>query len=157
MQSWTAWARIWHWYGGFHMCIPLVLFLIDSTFECLLVLAQLSDDPASAVAQATGNQIITVCKAVCEEEKAHILDPQIRNSRRYLPVPRVFPYQAFIGLFMFTELDDLLVKLQWGRFQPARRIFQTTDTSGDESDVSHRKTKVLSKRTYRRKKPWTLG
>ena len=35
-----------------------------------------------------------------------------------------------------------------------RPVTETTDTSGDESDVSARKKEILSKKTYRREKAW---
>ena len=51
------------------MCILLVKVLIESTFARLLALDQLSADPASTLVRATGRQIVTPCKAVCEGKK----------------------------------------------------------------------------------------
>ena len=55
---------------------------------------------------------------------------------------------------MFTELDDVLDRLQQGPSQAARPLVETTDTSGDESVISPRKKKLLSKKTYKMKKAW---
>ena len=55
---------------------------------------------------------------------------------------------------MSTEIDDVMDKLQPGPSQIAHPDMETTDTSGDESDLSPGKKKILSKRTYRMKKAW---
>ena len=55
---------------------------------------------------------------------------------------------------MFTDFDQLLDRPQQGSSEPVRPVIETTDTTSEhESDACLRKkTKVLSKRTFRRKK-----
>ena len=66
-----------------------------------------------------------------------------------------FPaYYIFIVLFVCTELDDVLDRLQQGPSQSAKPLVETTDTSGDENIISPRKKKMLSKKTYKMKKAW---
>ena len=74
------------------MCTLLVLFLIDSTFESLLVLDQLSADIASTVIRATGHQVVRLCEAVCGEKKTHILAPLMKRWCHYFPVPGIVAY-----------------------------------------------------------------
>ena len=67
-------------------------------------------------------------------------------------VSKDVPYSIFIVLFVFTELDDVMDRLQQGPSQPARPILGTTDTSGNKSVISARKKQVFSKETYKMKK-----
>ena len=55
---------------------------------------------------------------------------------------------------MFTDLDEVLDKLQQGHSELERPVIETTDSSEDVSDASPGERKVLSKRTYRMKKAW---
>ena len=55
---------------------------------------------------------------------------------------------------MFTELDDVLGRLQQGTSQLARSVIETTDTPEAEGFIISRKKNVLSKRTHKMKKTW---
>ena len=58
----------------------LVLFHVDSKFlphSCFL--DQSVSDPAATVIRATGHQIVSLCRSVCDEEKAQLLSP-LMNS-----------------------------------------------------------------------------
>ena len=90
-QSWTAWAGIWRWYGGFPKVYPSIV-PIGSTFTWLLVLDQLSADPAITLIRATGHQLDTLCKAMCEEEKTQVLDPRMISWYPHLSIPGVVPH-----------------------------------------------------------------
>ena len=52
---------------------------------------------------------------------------------------------------MLIELNEVLDRLKQGLSQSPRRV-ETSDTSGDETDASQGRRKVLSKKTYRMKK-----
>ena len=53
--------------------------------------------------------------------------------------------------FLLVELNEVLDRLKQGLSQSQQRI-ETSDTSGDESNASQGRRKVLSKKTYRMKK-----
>ena len=55
-------------------------------------LDQFSADPASTVIQTTGHQLGTLCKAVCEEEKAQILDLLMKSWYHSFSVPEIVLY-----------------------------------------------------------------
>ena len=58
---------------------------------------------------------------------------------------------------MFTGLDDVLSRLEQLEQRPSRalpRLGDTTDTSGDESDIGEPRRRLRSKKTYKMKKAW---
>ena len=58
---------------------------------------------------------------------------------------------------LFTELDDVLSRLEQVEQRPSRalpRLGDTTDTSGDESDAGEPRRKLRSKKTYKMKRAW---
>ena len=62
------------------MRISLVLFHVDSTFlPYFRLLDQFVTDNAATVIRATGHQIISFCRSVCEEEKTQLQSP-LMNS-----------------------------------------------------------------------------
>ena len=71
---------------------PYSIVPIGCKFTCSLDLDQLIADPARTVLHAAGNQLATLCKAVCEEEKAYVLDPLMRSWYPHLFMPAVVPY-----------------------------------------------------------------
>ena len=50
-------------------------------------------------------------------------------------------------IFMLTELHEVLNRLKQGSSQSPQRV-ETPDTSGDETDTSKGRRKVLSKETF---------
>ena len=48
-------------------------------FHVLCLLDQFIIDPAATVIRATGHQMVSLCRSVCEEEKAQLLSP-LMNS-----------------------------------------------------------------------------
>ena len=54
-------------------------------------------------------------------------------------------------LFLLAELNEVLDRLRQGPSQSPQRV-ETLDTSGDETDASQGRRKVLSKKTFRMKK-----
>ena len=71
------------------------------------------------------------------------------------------PY--FCGLmigFLFAELDEVLGKLSQGPSMPQQqqhRVSDTTDTSGEDTDVEQPRRQVRSRRTFKMKKGYTVG
>ena len=51
-----------------------------------------------------------------------------------------------------VELNEVLDRLKQGPSQSSPQRVETSDTSGDETDASQGRRKVLSKNTYRMKK-----
>ena len=67
----------------------------------------------------------------------------------------------FVHIFqadlLFTGLDDVLSRLEQVEQRPSRallRLDDTTDTSGDESDVGEPRRRLRSKKSYKMKKAW---
>ena len=63
-------------------------------------------------------------------------------------------------LLLFTGLDDVLNRLVEVKRRPSRalpRLGDTTDTSGDESDVGEPRRWLRSKKTYKMKKAWGMS
>ena len=60
-------------------------------------------------------------------------------------------YLAYNTLFLLAELNEVLDRLRQGPSQSPQRA-ETSDTSGDETDASQGRRKVLSKKTFRMKK-----
>ena len=56
-----------------------------------------------------------------------------------------------MSIFLFAELSEVLDRLKQGPVQSPQR-FETSDTSGDETDANQGRRKVLSKETFRMKK-----
>ena len=122
----------------------------------MVQLDQLIADHGSTVIRTTGHQKVTFCKVVCEEEKSRVLDPLVKSWYHYLLVPGFVPYPISIVVLVFTELEEVLEKLQQGFFQLVHHTAETTDNSGVDSDACPRKKKVLSNETYRMKMAWAF-
>ena len=61
---------------------------------------------------------------------------------------------------LFTGLDDVLNRLEQVKQRPSRALPQlgdTTDTSGDESDVDEPRRWLRSKKTYKMEKAWRMS
>ena len=57
-------------------------------FLCFVILDRFNDDPVATPIHATGHQLVTLCRSVCAEERAQILEP-IMSSKyccRSIPV-----------------------------------------------------------------------
>ena len=70
-------------------------------------LDQLSCEPASTVMKATGNQMVNLCKAVCEEQKSRVLDRFMESCCYYFLFPGSVPYNIVIVIVVFTEFDEV--------------------------------------------------
>ena len=55
---------------------------------------------------------------------------------------------------MFTELDAVLQQLGQSYAPPGPHVVDTNDSSADESEASHSRRRVRSKRTFKMKKVW---
>ena len=110
-------------------------------------------DPAIAPINATGHQLVTLCRSVCVEERAEILDPLMGS--KYLTTFFIgFVVFLFSLYFLFTELDAVLQHLGHGSAPLKPHATDTSDTSADESESSQLRRCVLSKRTFKMKKVW---
>ena len=69
----------------------------------------------------------------------------------------VLSCQIFHADMLFTGLYDVLSRLEKVEQRPSRalrRLGDTTDTSGDESDVGEPRRRLRSKKTYKMKRAW---
>ena len=58
----------------------IVLFHVNSKFlPHLCFLDQFVTDPAATVIRATGHQMVSLCRSVCEEEKSQLLFPFLNS------------------------------------------------------------------------------
>ena len=55
---------------------------------------------------------------------------------------------------MFTELDAVFQQLGQSAARPGPHVADTSDSSADESEASHSRRRVRSKRTFKTKKVW---
>ena len=65
--------------------------------------------------------------------------------------------QVSHAYLLFTGLDDVLSRLEQVEQRPSRalpRLGDTTDTSGDESDIGEPRLRLRSKKTYKMRKAW---
>ena len=102
---------------------------------------------------ATGYQLVIQCRSICAEERAHILDPLMGSKclTTYFIASVIF----FSSLFsVFTEVDAVLQRLGHGSAPLSPHVAETSDTSADESEASHPRRRVRSKRTYKMKNVW---
>ena len=57
-----------------------VLFHVGSKFYHIsFIVDQFVTDPAATVIRATGHQMVSLCRSVCEEEKAQLLSPSMSS------------------------------------------------------------------------------
>ena len=96
-------------------------------------------DPAIGAVRATGHQLVTLCRFICAEERAQILEP-LTGSKYFTTYFITFVALFSHRIFLFTELDAVLQRLGRGA---------ASDTSADESEASHPRRRVWSKRTYK--------
>ena len=63
------------------------------------------------------------------------------------------------SVILLSELDEVLDKLNQGRSisQQQQRVLQTTDTSGEDTDIEQPRRRVLSRRTFKMKKGYAVG
>ena len=145
------------------LCVQMrnlpVLFLIDSKFLSphLCLLDQFVTDPAATVICATGHQIVSLFRSVCEEVKGQLLSP-LMNSYIFLASIwfNSFGIWCTIYVFLLTELKDVVDRLKQGPSKNSQRI-GTTETSADETEASKRRRRGLSKRTLRMKNVYGVG
>ena len=130
------------------------MFQVGAMFFTIFVgfTDQFGTYPAATVIRATGHQLVSLCRSVCEEEKAQLLSPLMNGQ--YLP-PCVVQFCCLdiqCPLFCLVELNEVLDRLRQGPSQSSPQRVETSDTSGDETDASQGRRKILSKKTYRMKK-----
>ena len=109
-------------------------------------------DPAITPVRATGHQLVTLCRSVCAEERAQILDPLMGST--YLTHSFNNFQVSFPHCFLvFIELDAVLQHLGENTAPPGAHVADTTESSADESEAGHPR-RVRTKRTFRMKKVW---
>ena len=112
-------------------------------------------DPALAPVRATKNQLVTLCRSVCVEERAQILDPLIARKRF---TTYFITFVAFISSLYFPvhRIRCCSSTFGTGCCTFCKHVADTSDSSADESQASHPRRRVPSKRTYKMKKVWEL-
>ena len=110
-------------------------------------------DPAITPVNATGHQLVTLCRSVCAEERAQILDP-LMGSKCFSMRLMSFVFLLLHCIFLFTELDAVLQHLGQSTVRPGMHAGETSDSSADESEASHPRRRVRTKRTFKMKKVW---
>ena len=110
-----------------------------------------SVDPAITPVRATGHQLVTLCRSVCAEERAQILDPMMA-SKYFTMCFIAFWFSSLHSIFLFTELDAVLQHLGQSAARPGLHVSDRSDLSADESEASPSRRLVRSKRTFKMKK-----
>ena len=111
-------------------------------------------DPAIAPVKATGHQLVTLCRFICAEERAQMLYPLMGS--KYLTT-YFMTFVAFLSSLYFPVHRISCRSLQHlGQVAALSglHVGDTSDTSADESEASHPRRRVPSKRTYKMKKVW---
>ena len=114
-------------------------------------LDQFPVDPAIAPVNATGHQMVMLCRSICVEERAQILDPLMGS--KYLTT------YFIVSIVFLSSLHFLVHRIRcrspaFGTALSGRLVADTSDTSADESEASHPRRRVGSKRTFKMKKVW---
>ena len=117
----------------------------------LICLDHFAVDPAITPVRATGHQLVTLCRSVCAEEKSQFLDPLMGSKCPTMCCCR-FEVSSIHCIFLFTELDAVLQQLVQSAAGPGPHVADTSDSSADESEASHSRRRVRSKRTFKMKK-----
>ena len=110
-------------------------------------------DPAITPVRATGHQLVTLCRSVCAEERAQILD-RLMGIKHLTMCFIAFKLSSLHCIFLFTELDAVLQHLGQSAARPGPHIADTNESSAGESEASHSRCRVPSKRTLKMKKVW---
>ena len=110
-------------------------------------------DPAITPVRATGHRLVTLCRSVCAEKKSQILDPLMGSK-----CPTMCCYSFYVSslhcIFLFTELVAILQQLGQSAARPGPHVADTNDSSANESEASHSRRRVRSKRIVKMKKVW---
>ena len=87
-----------------------------SSFLVVVVSDHFSNDPAVTPIKATGYQLVTLCRSICAEEGAQVLEPLL-GSKVLLPYhPRMFLCVCSPFAWLITGLDDVWTVLRaWSR------------------------------------------
>ena len=120
------------------------------TTFCLL--DQIVTHPTASVIRATGHQKVLLCPSVCREEKVQLLSSVMSGE--------FFPFLIRFGCLKICaqctsyigKNEKKMDKFDQGPSQIPQRVLETSDTRGDEKDISRGRRKLLSKRTFRMKK-----
>ena len=146
--------------GMYHIsCGYFVVFHDCSSFLVLVVSDHFSNAPVATPNNATGRHLVTLCRSICAEERAQILEPLMSSEYcfRTIHVCSFACAYSSLGAWFFRGLGDVLGRVERLEQRSPRIVphtFETTDTSGDETDVSEPQRTVRSKRTYKMKKVW---
>ena len=111
-------------------------------------------DPAITPVRAIGHQLVTLCRSVCAEERVQILDPLMMGSKCLTMCFITFKLSSLHCICLFTELDAALQHLGQSAAPPGPHVVDTSDSIADESEASHSRRRVRSKRTFKLKKVW---
>ena len=79
------------------------------------------------------------------------------SSEKFPAHTYVISCQIFHAQLLFTGLDDVLSRLEQVEPRPSRalpRLGDTSDTSGNESDIGELRRRLRSKKRYKMKKSW---
>ena len=61
--------------GMYHIIRMLMMLPDCSSFPVLVILDHFENDAVTTPIHATGHQLVTLCRSVCAEERAQILEP----------------------------------------------------------------------------------
>ena len=95
-------------------------------------LDQFPVDPAIGPINATGHELVTLCRSICGEAGALDLYTLMRNKSIWDMLRSSRSFALFID-FVCSELDAVLHQLGQGVASPGPRGLDTSDTNGDET------------------------
>ena len=111
-------------------------------------------DPAITPVNSTGHQLVTLCRSVCAQERAQILDPLMGSKYFSMRFMSLLSFLLLHCISLFTELDAVLQHLGQSTVRLGVHAVETSDSSANESEASYSRRRVRSKRTFKMKKVW---
>ena len=86
-------------------------------------------------------------RSICAKKRAQTLDPFMGSKYFFRMFHRFTFFCPFSLLFLFAELDAVLICLGQGVSPVCPRVTESSDNSGDESGTSQPRRRVRYKRT----------
>ena len=111
--------------GMYHIrCGYFLVIHACSSFLVLFVSAHFSNDPVATPINATEHQFVTLCKSICAEERAQVLE-SLMSSKYYCRTIHVFSL-ACVHHFLDCSQDWMTFCAVWNAWNTAHRVLYLT-------------------------------
>ena len=93
-------------------------------------------DPAATFVHDSGHKIVSLCKSVCEEETAQLLNLLMNTKSFRLDSIWAIGFLNAKLFMLLAELNEKPNELQQGPSRSPQRVLDNTNTSGDKNGNS---------------------